>query len=79
MPVKLRPQHLTVGNKLARAIWGVVWLLLYRPSPTPLHGWRRLLKRMSLALVSNPSMCKHCNDRYRYTLRNEPEFCAKAR
>ena len=30
-------------------------------------------------VILAPSMCKHCNDRYRYTLRNEPEFCAKAR
>ncbi|MDR3416934.1 MAG: hypothetical protein P4L83_12175 [Nevskia sp.] len=32
-------------NKLGRALWGLVWLLLYRPSPVPLHGWRRLLLR----------------------------------
>jgi putative colanic acid biosynthesis acetyltransferase WcaF len=32
-------------NKLARVLWGVTWLLLYRPSPRPLHGWRRFLLR----------------------------------
>ena len=32
-------------NKSGRALWGVVWLLLYRPSPRPLHGWRRFLLR----------------------------------
>lgn len=32
-------------NKLARATWNVVWLALYRPSPVPLHGWRRFLLR----------------------------------
>ncbi len=32
-------------NQLGRALWGAVWLLLYRPSPRPLHGWRRLLLR----------------------------------
>jgi putative colanic acid biosynthesis acetyltransferase WcaF len=25
--------------------WNVVWLVLYRPSPVPLHGWRRFLLR----------------------------------
>ena len=32
-------------NKLGRALWGVTWLLLYRPSPKPLHCWRRFLLR----------------------------------
>ena len=34
------------GNRLARALWGLVWLLLFRPSPRPLHGWRNLLLRL---------------------------------
>ena len=25
---------------MARALWGLVWLLLIRPSPRPLHRWR---------------------------------------
>lgn len=32
-------------NKAARGIWGVVWLLLYRPSLRTMHGWRRFLLR----------------------------------
>lgn len=35
----------TLGNRLARAAWGVVWLLMFRPSPRPAHAWRRLLLR----------------------------------
>jgi putative colanic acid biosynthesis acetyltransferase WcaF len=46
MPIKPRIQHLSPRNKLARAVWGVVWLLLYRPSPVQLHGWRRFLLRL---------------------------------
>lgn len=38
--------RITRANKLARALWGVVWLLLYRPSPVPLHAWRRALLRI---------------------------------
>lgn len=38
-------QRLTLGNKIARAVWQIVWLLLYRPSPVLLHGWRRFLLR----------------------------------
>ena len=39
------PTRLAAGNRLLRALWGLVWLLLYRPSPRPLHVWRRALLR----------------------------------
>lgn len=35
----------TTANKIKRLIWQVVWLTLYRPSPTPLHAWRCFLLR----------------------------------
>src|SRR5579875_358680 len=31
------------GNRARRAVWGVCWLLLYRPSPRLFHGWRAAL------------------------------------
>lgn len=34
------------GNKLGRAVWSTVWLLLFRTSPKVCHGWRRLLLRL---------------------------------
>jgi putative colanic acid biosynthesis acetyltransferase WcaF len=37
--------ELSLGNRAARALWGVVWWLLFRPSPRPLHAWRRFLLR----------------------------------
>ncbi len=39
-------------DKLRRAVWNLVWLLLYRPSPIPLHGWRRLLLRLFGARIA---------------------------
>lgn len=33
------------GNRIARVIWGIAWLVLARFTPPPLHGWRRLLLR----------------------------------
>lgn len=36
----------SMGNRLARALWGVSWLLLFRPSPRPMHAWRRALLRL---------------------------------
>jgi putative colanic acid biosynthesis acetyltransferase WcaF len=35
----------SLANRAARALWGVVWALLFRPTPRPLHAWRRLLLR----------------------------------
>lgn len=32
-------------NKFARIAWSIAWLLMFRPSPRPLHAWRRFLLR----------------------------------
>jgi len=36
----------SASDRLRRAVWNFCWLLLYRPSPRPLHGWRALLLRL---------------------------------
>lgn len=36
----------SLGNRLRRLVWNMVWLLLYRPSPRPAHAWRALLLRL---------------------------------
>jgi putative colanic acid biosynthesis acetyltransferase WcaF len=36
----------TLRNRLRRLAWNLCWLLLYRPSPRPLHGWRAALLRL---------------------------------
>ena len=41
----LRPAF-SFQNRLRRLLWSVVWLLLYRPSPRPLHAWRAMLLRL---------------------------------
>ncbi len=40
----LQPQT-SVRNRAARLAWSVVYALLFRPSPRPLHAWRALLLR----------------------------------
>jgi len=35
----------SMANKIARAAWAMVRVLLFRPTPAPLHAWRRLLLR----------------------------------
>lgn len=32
-------------SRLARAAWSLAWALLFRPTPVPLHGWRRAVLR----------------------------------
>jgi len=45
----------SVGNRARRLVWKICWLLLYRPSPRPLHGWRSfLLRRWELIVTSIP-------------------------
>lgn len=34
------------GNRMARLLWQIVYALLYRISPRPLHGWRSMLLRL---------------------------------
>ncbi len=38
----LRPAF-SRGNQLKRLLWNLCWVLLYRTSPRPLHGWRSWL------------------------------------
>jgi putative colanic acid biosynthesis acetyltransferase WcaF len=40
----LKPQT-SLRNKLARVAWGIVYTLLYRWTPRPMHGWRAFLLR----------------------------------
>jgi putative colanic acid biosynthesis acetyltransferase WcaF len=42
----LRPIELSSSNRVARTLWHVVWLLLYRPTPRMLHPWRCFLLRI---------------------------------
>lgn len=41
-----RGPSFSLGNRLLRAVWGVVYLLLFRSSPRPFHAWRTLLLRL---------------------------------
>ena len=58
---KAIPSSFSWQQKAARAIWAVVYLAAFRPSPRFLHGWRRwLLRRMGARIeegaVIHPSV-----------------------
>ncbi|KPK65941.1 MAG: hypothetical protein AMK73_01475 [Planctomycetes bacterium SM23_32] len=38
-----KPSPHGLSNRLARVLWGIAYVLLFRPSPRPAHAWRRLL------------------------------------
>lgn len=42
---QVRSPH-SLGNKLGRVAWAIVWTLLFRPSPRLCFGWRNLLLRL---------------------------------
>ncbi|WHZ21601.1 MAG: Acetyltransferase [Nitrospira sp.] len=33
-------------NQLGRVLWGIIWVIFYRPSPRIAHGWRRFILRL---------------------------------
>ena len=43
---RLKAQQLTRSNKLARAVWQVVYWLVFRLTPVPLHAWRAFVLRL---------------------------------
>jgi putative colanic acid biosynthesis acetyltransferase WcaF len=51
----LRPAF-SLSNRVRRATWNFVWLLLYRPSPRSFHSWRAMLLRLYGA-----TMGPHCH------------------
>lgn len=47
------PSPHSFRNKCCRVLWGIIWLLLFRPSPRVFHGWRRTLLRLFGASISH--------------------------
>ncbi len=39
------PSPHSVSNRARRAVWGLVWACLFRPTPRLMDGWRRFLLR----------------------------------
>jgi putative colanic acid biosynthesis acetyltransferase WcaF len=43
--------RITFRGRLARLVWGVVYAILFRPSPVACHAWRRVILRLFGARV----------------------------
>lgn len=46
MSSRLQINIISIKNKFARALWQLVWFVLYLPSPKIFHFWRRFLLRL---------------------------------
>lgn len=55
MSQPLQPTQLSTANKLARGLWQLVWMVLYRPTPRPFHPWRIFLLRLFGARIGSPA------------------------
>lgn len=45
-PLAARRSPHSLGHRLARFLWGVVYILLFRPTPRNFHFWRVMLLRI---------------------------------
>lgn len=44
--INIHQKRISLRNKVGRVLWKCIWLLLFRPTPRPLHAWRCLLLRL---------------------------------
>ena len=42
----LEAARITTKNRIGRLLWGVVWIVFYRPTPNFMHAWRSFLLRL---------------------------------
>lgn len=49
--IKAYASELSLKNKVARAIWGIVYLLFFRLTPRPMHAWRCFILRLFRAQI----------------------------
>jgi putative colanic acid biosynthesis acetyltransferase WcaF len=55
------PAPFSFRNRVARQLWGIVYLLLFRSSPRPMHAWRAwLLKCFGAKLGRNCHFYPRC-------------------
>jgi putative colanic acid biosynthesis acetyltransferase WcaF len=61
---------------VARFVWGVVWMLAFRPSPVPAFAWRRsLLRAFGARLASSALIYPSCKVWAPWNLRMEAGSC----
>lgn len=55
------PSSHPLPQRLGRLLWGVVWLLLFRPSPKPCYAWRRwLIRRFGARIGGRARLSPNC-------------------
>jgi len=49
------PSPCSLRDRALRAVWQCAWLVLFRPTPKVMHGWRSMLLRIFGARVGHPA------------------------
>ena len=44
--ISLNSSPHSLSNKVGRVLWGLVWSILFRPTPRIMYGWRRMLLQL---------------------------------
>src|SRR5438093_5760900 len=52
-PPRAIPSSFSRRHQLGRVLWGLVYVLTFRPSPKPFHAWRRWLLRLFGAHIAS--------------------------
>lgn len=50
---KLTESTISRSNTVKRAVWNIVYILMVRPTPRPMHAWRCFLLRLFGAKIGN--------------------------
>ncbi len=45
--------ELSLKNKVARAVWGIAYILLFRATPRPMHRWRCFILKLFRARIGS--------------------------
>lgn len=53
MRLEFNIDYIRFSNRVYRAIWNIVWLFLFRPSPTLFHFWRVFLLKVFGAQIAS--------------------------
>lgn len=51
-----KKKYFSLSNKVARLLWKIVWLFLFRTSATPFFAWRRMLLKIFGAKMGQRSL-----------------------
>lgn len=69
LDISYKPSPFTAKVKIKRVLWNIIYVLLFRPSPRPLHRWRIMLLNLFGATISSKArICPHARITFPWNL-----------